>query len=100
MKRAAGDVIVINLFLSFPAFLLSLLILIPSALLGLPSPSVAQKPVPRMQAVPLPNDEVAFERDGREIARYHYGSELRLPFVFPVLGPAGRALTRLGHPHD
>jgi hypothetical protein len=58
------------------------------------------KPVPRMQAVPLPNDEVSLRRDGQELARYYFGPGLRRPFVFPLVGPAGRSLTRMGHPHD
>lgn len=56
--------------------------------------------VPRVQAVPLPNHEVSFQRDGAEVARYHFGPDLRRPFVFPVIGPSGRSLTRMGHPHD
>ncbi|GMW03765.1 MAG: hypothetical protein AMXMBFR84_48990 [Candidatus Hydrogenedentota bacterium] len=35
-----------------------------------------------------------------EIARYHYGADLRRPFLFPVMGPSGRPVTRIGHPHD
>src|ERR1043166_5076877 len=58
------------------------------------------KAAPKMQAVPQPGDEVSFQRDGEEIARYHFGSTLRRPFVFPIVGPSGRALTRMGHPHD
>jgi hypothetical protein len=58
------------------------------------------KPVPRMQAVPQPYDQVSFRRGGTEIARVHFGPGLRRPFVFPVVGPAGRSLTRMGHPHD
>ena len=58
------------------------------------------KPVPRMQAVPLPDHQVSFQRDGVEIARYHFGTEGFRPFVFPVIGPSGRVLTRMGHPHD
>ena len=58
------------------------------------------KPVPRMQAVPQPYEQVSFQRDGEEIARYHFGTGLRRPFVFPVIGPSGRSLTRMGHPHD
>ena len=46
------------------------------------------KPVPRMQATPLPDDQVAFERDGKEIARFHYGPQHERPFVYPVIGPA------------
>ena len=58
------------------------------------------KPVPRVQAVPQPYDQVSFQRDGLEIARFHFGSTLRRPFVFPLIGPSGRSLTRMGHPHD
>lgn len=53
-----------------------------------------------MQAVPLPYDQVSFQHDGEEIARYHFGKELRRPFVYPLVGPSGRSLTRMGHPHD
>src|SRR5688500_2201321 len=60
----------------------------------------APKPVPLMQAVPQPYGQVSLQRDGKEIARYHFGPGLRRPFVFPVVGPAGRSLTRMGHPHD
>lgn len=58
------------------------------------------KPVPRMQALPQPHDQLSFQRDGVEIARYHFGADGKRPFVFPVIGPAGRSLTRMGHPHD
>jgi len=58
------------------------------------------KPVPSMQAVPQPCQQVSFQRDGREIARYHFGPALDRPFLFPIVGPAGRSLTRMGHPHD
>jgi hypothetical protein len=58
------------------------------------------KPVPRMQVVPLPDDQAAIECDGVELTRYHFGTGLRRPFLFPAIGPAGRSLTRMGHPHD
>ena len=63
------------------------------------SPS-APKPVPRLQCVPLPYARAVLQRDGQELATYHFGRDLRRPFVFPVLGPSGRMLTRMGHPHD
>ena len=63
-------------------------------------PVLETKPIPRMQVVPLPYDQAAFERDGEEIARYHFGKALNRPFLYPILGPAGRPLTRMGHPHD
>jgi hypothetical protein len=53
-----------------------------------------------MQAIPLPDDQVSLQRDGQELARYHFGPTLRRPFVFPLIGPSGRSLTRMGHPHD
>ena len=53
-----------------------------------------------MQAVPQPRDEVSFQRDGVEIARHYPGRGGFRPFVFPLIGPSGRSLTRLGHPHD
>jgi hypothetical protein len=58
------------------------------------------KPVPRMQVFPLPHDEVAVERDGREFTRYHFSPQDRRPFLYPILGPSGRPLTRMGHPRD
>jgi hypothetical protein len=58
------------------------------------------KAVPRVQAVPQADEQVSFQVDGVEWARYHYGKELRRPFIFPLIGPSGRSVTRMGHPHD
>jgi hypothetical protein len=60
----------------------------------------APRPVPRAQVVPQPYDQVSFQRDGHEIARYHFGRGLRRPFLFPLVGPSGRSLTRMRHPRD
>jgi len=60
----------------------------------------ASRPVPTMQALPLPNHEISFQRDGEELTRYYFAPDLRRPFLFPVTGPSGRSLTRMGHPHD
>src|SRR5687767_3818943 len=62
--------------------------------------AAAPKPVPQMQALPLPDHQVSLQREGEEIARYYFGPELRRPFVYPIIGPSGRSLTRMGHPHD
>ena len=78
-----------------PARILSAVIAITSA-----SFAAEPKPVPRMQAVPLPRDEVSFQRDGEEIARFRFAQDQRRPFIFPIIGPSGRSLTRMGHPHD
>jgi hypothetical protein len=58
------------------------------------------KPVPRMQVLPLPGDEASVERDGSEISRYYFGKDLYRPFLYPLVGPSGRSLTRMGHPRD
>ncbi|MFM7846033.1 MAG: PmoA family protein [Planctomycetota bacterium] len=58
------------------------------------------KPIPRMQVTPLPADQISIQREGVEITRYHLGPNLRRPFLFPVMGPSGRSVTRMGHPRD
>jgi hypothetical protein len=58
------------------------------------------KPVPRLQVIPQPYEQASFQRDGAEITRYHFGPGLNRPFLFPVVGPSGHSLTRMGHPHD
>ena len=60
----------------------------------------ARKAVPAMQIIPMPYDQASFQRDGVEITRYHFGPGLHRPFLFPIIGPSGRSLTRMGHPHD
>jgi len=60
----------------------------------------AAKPVPRMQVLPLPRDEASVTRDGQEISRYFFGKDLYRPFLYPMIGPSSRSLTRMGHPHD
>ena len=69
---------------------------------GISSQDAAFEPkaVPRMQVVPMPYDQASFQQEGVELTRYHFGPELHRPFLFPVIGPAGRSLTRMGHPHD
>jgi len=62
--------------------------------------SSTPQPIPRMQVIPQPYHQASFQRDGIEIARYHFGPSLHRPFIFPVIGPSGRSLTRMGHPHD
>lgn len=66
----------------------------------LSAPTPPPRPVPLMQAVPLPEQQVSFQRDGLELCRYHFGTTARRPFIFPVIGPSRRMLTRMGHPHD
>ncbi|MGO8735410.1 MAG: PmoA family protein [Terriglobia bacterium] len=58
------------------------------------------KPIPHLQAVPMPYYQVSFQRDEKEIARYYFDPRFNRPFIFPVIGPSGRTLTRMGHPGD
>lgn len=58
------------------------------------------KPVPRMQVIPQPHGAASVTRDGVEVTRYHFDESLRRPFLFPLVGPSGRSVTRIGHPHD
>jgi len=58
------------------------------------------KPIPLMQAVPLPDHQVSFQRDGVELTRYYFNPLFHRPFLYPMIGPSGRSLTRMGHPHD
>ena len=53
-----------------------------------------------MQVIPLPQDQVSFQRDGVELTRYYYATNQPRPFLYPIIGPSGRSLTRMGHPHD
>jgi hypothetical protein len=53
---------------------------------------------PRCQLVPLPGKQLAFGINGRERLRWHAGHDAPRPFFFPLLGPSGLPLTRMGHP--
>jgi hypothetical protein len=58
------------------------------------------KPVPALQALPLPHHQASLQRDGVELARYHFDPGDRRPFWYPIRSSTGRSLTRMGHPHD
>ncbi len=57
-------------------------------------------PIPRCQIVPLPDRQAAFQIDGLERLRWHFDESYPRPFFYPMLGPSGQALTRMGHPGD
>ncbi len=54
--------------------------------------------IPRCQVLPLPDQQVAFQIDGVERLRWHFGSAYPRPFFYPLVGPSGSPLTRMGHP--
>ena len=53
---------------------------------------------PRCRIVPLPDNRVAVEIDGFERLQWHFASGDPRPFFYPLRGPSGAALTRMGHP--
>jgi hypothetical protein len=53
---------------------------------------------PRCQLIPLADHQVAFQVEGTERLRWHYGPAYPRPFFFPLYGPSGDVLTRMGHP--
>ncbi|NOZ23719.1 MAG: hypothetical protein GXP25_21800 [Planctomycetes bacterium] len=55
---------------------------------------------PKAQVVPMPGCQASFQTAGREILRYHFGPDLFRPYWFPLVGPFGFPLTRIGHPHE
>jgi hypothetical protein len=54
--------------------------------------------VPRVQIVPQPDDQVSFQVDGQEKLHWHFSRRYPRPCFFPLIGPSGRSLTRMGHP--
>lgn len=53
---------------------------------------------PKCDVLPLAEQQVSFRVDGQERLRWHYGEQYPRPFLFPLLGPSGVPLTRMGHP--
>ncbi len=53
---------------------------------------------PRCQLVPEPGHQLRFRVDGETRLVWHHGSEHPRPCFYPVIGPAGVPLTRMGHP--
>lgn len=53
---------------------------------------------PRCQILPLPDQQVSFSIDGVERTRWHFGRSYPRPFFYPLNGPSGTSLTRMGHP--
>ena len=52
----------------------------------------------RWELLPLPGEQVSVLVDGDEVTRWHYGQNYPRPFLFPLNGPSGVSLTRMGHP--
>lgn len=64
------------------------------------NPLPSAKPVPRVQAVPMPHHITSFQLDGRELTACHYDPADRRVFWHPIRGSRDISITRIGHPHD
>lgn len=53
---------------------------------------------PRCQIIPLADHQVSVQIDSVERTRWHFGTQYPRPFFFPLNGPSGQSLTRMGHP--
>jgi hypothetical protein len=58
------------------------------------------KPIPHLQAVPLPGREVSFQLDGHELTRYRFDPAEKRPFWYPIQTTLAPSVIRIGHPHD
>lgn len=56
------------------------------------------KSIPRCQVLPEAGHQVCFRIDDREVLRWHAANDYPRPYFFPVTGPSGSSLTRMGHP--
>jgi hypothetical protein len=54
--------------------------------------------IPQCQVIPMPDYQASFRIGGQERLRWHFGSHYPRPFFFPLVGPSGDWLTRMGHP--
>lgn len=54
--------------------------------------------LPRCEVLPLADHQTSLRIDGRERLRWHYGADYPRPFFYPLVGPSGAPLTRMGHP--
>src|SRR5215510_7972252 len=52
--------------------------------------------VPRVQIVPQPDDQVSFQVQGQEKLRWHTAARYPRPHFFPLVGPSGRSVQRMG----
>lgn len=54
--------------------------------------------IPRCEVVPMSDDSVRFQIDGRHVTSWHFTEEAPRPFFYPLMGPGDTELTRMGHP--
>ncbi len=52
----------------------------------------------RCRVIPLPEQQVSLQIGGIERLRWHFGAAYPRPFFYPLVGPSGASLIRMGHP--
>ncbi|MEM7475689.1 MAG: PmoA family protein [Planctomycetota bacterium] len=57
----------------------------------------AQNP-PLCEVIPEANHEAVFLLGGNEATRWNFGNNYPRPYLYPLRGPTGISLTRMGHP--
>ena len=61
-------------------------------------PDATNNRVPKIQLIPKLDGYVSFEHQGREILGWNTSNSSPRPFIFPLIGPSGKSITRMGHP--
>ncbi len=56
------------------------------------------KTVPRCEVIPEAGHQVSFRIARREVLRWHAANDYPRPYFYPLIGPSGESLTRMGHP--
>lgn len=56
------------------------------------------KSLPRIRIEPLAEQQFGFYVGDKEVTRWHFAPSAPRPYFFPVTGPSGVSLTRMGHP--
>ena len=61
------------------------------------SACLAQKPILH-QVLPVANRVFDFRVNGETVAKWNGATNTPRPFLFPLVGPSGQSVTRMGHP--
>jgi len=61
-------------------------------------PSLKDSPVHRLRIEPLAERQFGFYIGETQVTRWHFSELAPRPYFFPVNGPSGQSLTRMGHP--
>lgn len=62
------------------------------------APNLAQTTPPRCEIIPLAGHRFEMRIDGQLRTVWHFPHDVPRPFLFPLIGPSGQSVTRMGHP--